>query len=122
MRTTGLCATLVLVLTACPKPPAQSSGDAPDGSTPPGAELQGGGQGPDEPPPAGDDPCASVTLPACPAECTQPLGEMLGTACPPDQAKCGNNIGDGCECTDGKWECTVHKPLGGPGTCNLTCK
>ena len=114
MRRMPFSAALVILLgaLACAKPATQP---------PPGGELQGGGAGPDTPPPS-DDPCANVELPACPGECTQPPGQLAGTECTPDGTKCGNSIGDGCECTAGKWACTVHKPLGGPGVCNLVCR
>ena len=65
-----------------------------------------------------DDPCAGVELPPCPGEC--PPGDFCGMACEVEGSKCGNNIGDGMECIDGTWMCTVHPPLG-PG-CNLVCK
>jgi hypothetical protein len=119
MRIARAFVALTLGLVACPKPSTPPS----DGTTPPGTELQGGGQGPDVPPDdVKNDPCAGKELPPCPAQCTQPPGQQAGTDCTPDGSKCGNDIGDGCECTGGKWSCTVHAPLGGPGTCNLVCR
>ena len=83
----------------------------------PDAKLQGNGQGPDVNP----DPCAGKELPKCAAECSAPPGELVGKECSAD-AKCGNNIGDECACVSGKWSCSPHAPLGGPGACNLTCR
>lgn len=83
----------------------------------PDAKLQGNGQGPDVNP----DPCANKELPKCAAECSAPPGELANMECAGD-AKCGNNVGDECACVAGKWSCSVHAPLGGPGTCNLTCR
>lgn len=112
LRSFIACSTLVLVV-ACPKP-------APDSSSPPENDTSVK-DGSDGAPPGGTDPCAGVELPACPSECSQPPGEMAGSACTTDGEKCGNSIGDGCECTAGKWECTVHAPLG-PGMCNSVCR
>ncbi|HUS68695.1 MAG TPA: hypothetical protein VMZ28_29365 [Kofleriaceae bacterium] len=66
------------------------------------------------------DPCAGVELPACPPECTAPVGQLAGQACEAGSA-CGNQIGDGCTCNaQGTWDCQPHRPLG-PG-CNLVCR
>jgi hypothetical protein len=117
MRTTLLSVVAVLVLAACQKPAQQ-----PPAGTPPGTELQGGGEGPDVPPDeVSGDPCAGKELPPCPGECTTPPGELAGTACTPDGTKCGSSIGDSCTCTAGKWGCAVHAPLA-PGECSLVCR
>ncbi len=67
------------------------------------------------------DPCEGVDLPPCPPECDPDLfpGEC-GGPCEPDGATCGNNIGDGMQCLEGQWLCSVHPPLG--TGCNLICK
>jgi hypothetical protein len=63
------------------------------------------------------DPCAGIELPPCPLPC---LGIEPGGVCGDEGATCGNAIGDGCTCTGGQWQCTVHPPLG--DGCNLVCR
>jgi hypothetical protein len=78
-------------------------------------------------PPAGtgpgtnEDPCAGKALPACPRACAEPPGAMDNKPCATEGEACGNNVGDGCKCTGGKWACEVHAPLR-PDTCNQVCK
>jgi hypothetical protein len=67
------------------------------------------------------DPCAAADLPVCPEECPEDAFSECGESCETEGEVCGNNIGDGRECVDGIWQCTVHAPLGGPGECNLVC-
>jgi len=67
------------------------------------------------------DPCAALDLPECPEECPPDAFAVCGESCETEGEVCGNNIGDGRECIDGIWECSVHAPLGGPGECNLVC-
>jgi len=91
-------------------------------SDPPGRQLQGGGQGPDvNPNPPEADACAGIDLPPCPQACGDPLGEMAGQACGTEGDKCGNDIGDGCSCSGGKWQCYPHAPLP-TGGCTLVCR
>lgn len=72
-------------------------------------------------PPPGD-PCAGVELPPCPPACEESQAGRCGQPCAPGaDLACGNNIGDGMQCVDGTWQCSVHAPLS-PTGCNLTCK
>jgi hypothetical protein len=64
------------------------------------------------------DPCDGIDLPACPEPCTGPL--ECGQACDDEGATCGNSIGDGRVCQNGRWGCSVHAPLG--LGCNLVCR
>jgi hypothetical protein len=63
------------------------------------------------------DPCEGIDLPPCPPPC---VGIEPGGACDTPGATCGNEIGDGCQCADAQWQCTVHPPLG--MGCNLVCR
>lgn len=67
------------------------------------------------------DPCAAADLDVCPEECPEDYASECGESCEAEGEVCGNDIGDGRECLDGIWQCTVHAPLGGPGECNLVC-
>ena len=62
------------------------------------------------------DPCAGKTLPTCPRACK--AFPETGACAVGDS--CGNEIGDTCTCTTGKWECQVHPPLG--TGCNKVCQ
>ncbi len=65
--------------------------------------------------------CDTASLPPCPAECPTGLpGELCGEPCETEGEECGNAIGDGATCLEGRWECTVHAPLG--TGCNLVCR
>jgi hypothetical protein len=63
--------------------------------------------------------CADEDLPPCPDECPEDWASTCGEACEVDGETCGNEIGDGRECIDGIWECTVHGPL--DEGCNQVC-
>jgi hypothetical protein len=75
------------------------------------------------PPPAAEqaesDPCKDKPLPACPTACAQATSELAGKPCS-GESRCGNDIGDGCQCVSDVWQCSVHAPLG-PG-CNRVCR
>lgn len=62
------------------------------------------------------DACGGKVLPMCPRACT--AFPETG-ACNVGDV-CGNEIGDTCKCATGKWECTVHPPLG--TGCNKVCE
>lgn len=65
------------------------------------------------------DPCAGVTLPACPRECT--TFPETGACTNGDKCRAqGSKIGDECACNNGQWGCSVHPPLG--MGCNLVCR
>jgi hypothetical protein len=68
------------------------------------------------------DPCESVDLPLCPDECPGTQVEVANTACSDEGAVCGNELGDGCECIDGRWACSVTSEASAdPGECALAC-
>lgn len=68
------------------------------------------------------DPCNGVELPACPEACPDDYAATCGEACTVEGETCGNDIGDGRQCLEGIYQCSVHAPLGGPGECNLVCR
>ena len=72
---------------------------------------------------AGDDdtadPCEGVQLPPCPPECPDDYAATCGLPCKVEGEECGNEIGDGRQCVDGSYVCSVHSPLG--EGCNLVC-
>ena len=68
-----------------------------------------------------DDPCADLDLPECPPECPDDYASSCGEPCDTEGDACGNNIGDGRECVDGMWQCSVHAPLE-PDGCNSVCE
>lgn len=84
-----------------------TGGDAGAGNT--------GGSGSDS-----TDPCDGVTLPACPPQCGDALGSMAGSDCSEGDECVTSAVGDGCECSGGQWQCSVHPPLD-PNGCNLVC-
>lgn len=104
MRQALFCAVLCSSLAACGGAPAQSGSTTP---TP-------------EPGPTGDA-CDGETLPACPPPCAEPAGQRAGATCSTEGERCGNDIGDGCTCSGGTWQCTVHPPLK-PVGCNKVCR
>ena len=67
------------------------------------------------------DPCAELNLPECPEECPEDYASSCGEACELEGEECGNNIGDGRKCTNGIWQCSVHRPLE-PEGCNSICQ
>jgi hypothetical protein len=66
------------------------------------------------------DPCDELELPPCPEECPAEDTVECGSACENDGEECGNEIGDGRNCVDGLWQCSVHPPLG--DGCNQVCR
>lgn len=65
------------------------------------------------------DPCAGVTLPACPRECT--TFPETGACTNGDKCRAvGSKIGDECSCSGNTWSCSPHPPLG--MGCNLVCR
>lgn len=65
------------------------------------------------------DPCDGVQLPPCPPECPDDYAATCGLECEVEGEECGNEIGDGRQCVDGTYVCSVHSPLG--EGCNLVC-
>lgn len=63
--------------------------------------------------------CEAADLPPCPPECPIDYADSCGQACDVEAEACGNEIGDGMECVDGVWSCSVHAPLG--TGCNWIC-
>ena len=66
------------------------------------------------------DYCADLELPECPEACPDDYAASCGEPCTEDDPPCGNTIGDGRECVDEMWVCSVHAPLE-PDTCNRIC-
>jgi len=66
-------------------------------------------------------PCAGLELPECPAECPDDWSASCGEPCEEEEEACGNSIGDGRECIEGLWACSVHSPLE-PGECGQVCE
>ncbi len=90
-------------------------GDGAPADAAPGEDAAGDGPADDASPP---DPCEGVELPACPPACSPEV--MPGMGCSEEGERCGNDIGDGCQCAGGLWQCAVHPPLG--MGCNLVCR
>lgn len=67
------------------------------------------------------DPCAGLDLPECPPECPEDWSASCGEPCEEEDQACGNTLGDGRECIDSQWECSVHSPLD-PGECSDVCQ
>lgn len=65
--------------------------------------------------------CDDLDLPPCPEECPEDWAATCGEICKVEGETCGNQIGDGRECVDGLWQCSVHAPVGDADTCNLVC-
>lgn len=63
--------------------------------------------------------CQAAELPPCPAECPTDYAASCGEPCEIEGEACGNEIGDGRECLEGTWSCSVHAPLG--MGCNWIC-
>ena len=68
-----------------------------------------------------EDPCAELDLPECPPECPDDYASSCGEPCETEGDACGNKIGDGRQCVDGMWQCSVHAPLE-PEGCNRVCE
>ncbi len=64
-------------------------------------------------------PCEGVELPPCPDACPDDYAATCGEPCEVEGEVCGNEIGDGRECSSGTYTCSVHAPLG--EGCNLVC-
>jgi hypothetical protein len=78
--------------------------------------AESGGQKEDRP----ADPCAGKELPVCPPACPTGFTSSCGEPCETEGESCGNAIGDGRSCADGRWQCSVHAPLT-PDGCNRVC-
>ena len=63
------------------------------------------------------DRCSTKVLDTCPQPCGNDV--RAGGACTTGQ-RCGDVLGDGASCVAGKWERTVHPPLG--LGCNSVCR
>ena len=67
-----------------------------------------------------EDYCADVVLPECPEACPEDWSLSCGEPCTESDTSCGNDIGDGRSCIDGRWTCNTHGPLE-PYVCNKVC-
>jgi hypothetical protein len=70
---------------------------------------------------APNDPCFGIPLPSCPPACPADYSQHCGEPCAVEGETCGNNIGDGRTCVEGRWACLIHPPLS-PDHCNLVCR